>query len=453
MGAPQPETPAGMGLSGLLGRALLCLGAMLFLGFGLGLSAYHGFSSAWTLGLMVALMFILVLMARWQVRFLSKPIGQLPGGGSPPSMKELPGAWSALKQENSDLRDRLALDERLLPGLMARLEEGVLLFGVLGELEQFNPAAQRHLGLGAPLAKGMGVRQILTDPESLAAVERALGGLGSEWRLVRAARSLRARAIPFAPLGTQSGVLITLDDVTSQEALEQTRQKFISNVSHELKTPVTAIRMAAEYLQGEPLSEPAAASAASMLRSVDRLTLLLEDLSELSRIESGSLHLNPQSLLLEEVFQQVLTDLRQHPATRGLDLRGRCLARPDTRVVVDPLRLHQIVENLVSNAAKFSPAGSPVEVDVLVAEHSHVWRVRDEGPGIPEAELGRIFERFYRASTGLGKPGTGLGLAIVKHLCRLMGGEVTVQSASGFGTTFTVRLPLVPQASEALPSL
>jgi signal transduction histidine kinase len=108
---------------------------------------------------------------------------------------------------------------------------------------------------------------------------------------------------------------------------------------------------------------------------------------------------------------------------------------------VDPLRLHQVIENLVSNALKFSPSGGRVQVLVRVTDQGQTWEVSDQGQGIPEAEQGRIFERFYRAQAAKAKPGTGLGLAIVKHLCRLMGGEVTLDSRPGAGATFRVMLP------------
>ena len=425
-----------------LGRALVSLVSMLFLGFGLGMSVHKGTSILWTMGLLGTLALVLILLARWQVRPLAEPLSQLLRGTRPRSIGDLPLAWSALEQENVDLRERAAREESLLPGIMARLEEGVILFGSAGSLEQFNPAAQRHLGLGAPLAKGMPINGVFRDQEGPEAVQKAYRGLSCEWRMARAGRTLRVRAIPFAPLGSVSGVLLTLDDVTSQEALETTRQKFISNVSHELKTPVTAIRIAAENLQEENLNGPARSTAQSIMRSVDRLTLLLGDLSELSRIESGALHLAPVRLELRAFLDTLMRDLQPRGSEFGVQLALHVDAPPGTEILADPLRLHQIIENLVSNALKFSPPGGQVDLSVRITGQRQIWEVRDQGPGIPEAEQGRIFERFYRAQAAKAKPGTGLGLAIVKHLCRLMGGEVTVESRPGEGATFRVILPL-----------
>ncbi len=435
-------------------RSLVCLAATVFLGFGAGLSLHQGASLLWILGLLVTLTLVVILMARWQLRPLAEPLELLLGGTRPRSIEELPGAWSALEQENQDLKRQAGAEDWLLPGIMARLEEGVLLFGAQGRLEQFNPAAQRHLGLSAPLGKGMEVGQVIRDQEGMEVVQRAYRGFPCEWRLTRASRTLRVRAIPFAPRGTVSGVLLTLDDVTSQEALETTRQKFISNVSHELKTPVTAIRIAAENLQDEALPDLARANAQSIMRSVDRLTLLLGDVSELSRIESGALTLAPVTVDLAAFLEALLKEVDPRARACGVDLIVESEADDGTTLQTDPLRLHQILENLVSNALKFSPQGGKVVLSVQLTPQGQTWEVRDEGPGIPEAEQGRIFERFYRTPMAKAKPGTGLGLAIVKHLCRLMGGEVTVESQPGQGATFRVILPprIVPQEPAGPPS-
>jgi signal transduction histidine kinase len=449
MNEPKPQHDDGSGMPIFLGRAVICLISMLFLGFGLGMSVHQGVSLLWSAGLLGTLALVLVLMARWQVRALADPSVPVSGGPTPRVIQDLPRAWMALQRENMDLKERASREDRLLPGIMARLEEGVLLFGSSAKLEQFNPAAQRHLGLGAPLAKGMAVGEVFRDQDGPDAVQKAFGGTPCEWRLARAGRTLRVRAIPFAPLGAVSGVLLTLDDVTSQEALETTRQKFISNVSHELKTPVTAIRIAAENLQEENLDESSRSSAQSIMRSVDRLTLLLGDLSELSRIESGALHLAPVQLDLAAFLESLMNELKPRGEAYGVTLTMTTQAPERARILADPLRLHQVLENLVSNALKFSPQGGRVELAVQITNQGQIWEVRDQGPGIPEAEQGRIFERFYRAKASMAKPGTGLGLAIVKHLCRLMGGEVSVTSQPGEGATFRVILPPQVESQES----
>ena len=136
----EAQRRAGSGLPVYMSRALVSLGGMLFLGLGLGMYVHKGASLLWILGLLATLVLVLVLMARWQVATLTVPLEQLLGGTEPRAIEDLPRAWSNLERENQDLRDRAAREDSLLPGIMARLEEGVLLFGATGTLEQFNPA-------------------------------------------------------------------------------------------------------------------------------------------------------------------------------------------------------------------------------------------------------------------------------------------------------------------------
>jgi two-component system phosphate regulon sensor histidine kinase PhoR len=448
----EPREPSSSGLPVFLTRALLSMGALLVLGVGLGVSLQKSVANFWLLGLLVTVVIVALRLARWQVRFITKPLGELLDRSGPGAIQDLPRVWTAMEEENRMLRDRAAREESLLPGVMARLEEGVLLFAQRETLEQFNPSAQRHLGLGMPMAKGMPLERIFPDPDALALIRKAFAGMPGEIRLSRLGRMLRLRALPFAPQGAISGALVTLDDVTRQEALETTRQKFISNVSHELKTPVMGIRVAAENLLEEDLAEVPRANVQSLLRSVDRLTLLIEDLSELSRIESGALILRPEPVLLDDFLSALLAEM--NPSARGASIRLELDRRtPDgLRILSDPLRLQQVLENLLANAIKFSPAESVVQLALRAEGQSLVWEVRDQGPGVPEDEQGRIFERFYRSPGTRAKPGTGLGLAIVKHLCRLMGGEVMVESRAGQGATFRVRLPLQRVPDTKLPS-
>ncbi|HQL49363.1 MAG TPA: HAMP domain-containing sensor histidine kinase, partial [Holophaga sp.] len=243
----------------------------------------------------------------------------------------------------------------------------------------------------------------------------------------------------------RTGLLVTVEDVTRQEALETTRQKFISNASHELKSPTTGIRVAAEnLLDGQLVLPEGESSLRTILRAVDRMTLLLNDIAELSRIETGALHLEPEPIALEAFQEDLLEDLQPQAAALGVRMTPMVpSALQGFTFQADPLRLHQLLGNLLSNALKFSPEGGTVVLSVEREGPWLRWRVRDEGPGIAPTEQARIFERFYRSPSARGVPGTGLGLAIVKHLAGLMNGEVAVSSELGRGSTFTLSLPLV----------
>ncbi|HXC16515.1 MAG TPA: ATP-binding protein [Holophagaceae bacterium] len=349
-----------------------------------------------------------------------------------------------LEEELLALHTRAEREDQLRKGILASLREGVLVFGEDRRLLLANPGAARLLGSGSRLHEGAGLAEGFRDPESLAQLETAFGGEAVQWTLKREPRVLRVRALPFQAGLEARGVLITLDDVTRMEALETTRQKFISNASHELKTPVTAIRIAAENLQdGGSVAAEGDSSLRTIFRALEKMTLLLDDVSELSRIETGALVLEPRAMLVAGFARELLEDLEPQTRAKGVELElGLGTGVEDLRIQADPLRLHQLLENLLSNAVKFSPTGAGVRLEIAREGNLLRWTILDRGPGIPESEQARVFERFYRTSAARAVPGTGLGLAIVKHLARLMGGEITLHSESGKGAAFTFTMPL-----------
>ncbi len=363
-----------------------------------------------------------------------------------------------LGREEEELRYRLAKSERALERLQASgsrkealheallegLAEGVILLDAGHIVRRHNGAAARLLGSGSRVAEGSTLLYLFREPDTLAVIERIYGGEESEWLLNRPPRTLRLRGLPFALPGQAPGALITVHDVTRQETLETTRQKFISNVSHELKTPVAGIRLAAENLQaGHMVTAEGESSLASILRASERMSLILQDVAELSRIETGALKLETLDLEAEGFTRQVAADFALPARSRQIKLEvdlGASVA--GLKIKADPLRLHQLLDNLISNALKFSPEGSTIRLSLAREGAWLAWTVRDQGPGIALNEQGRIFERFWRSERMRGIPGTGLGLSIAKHLARLMEGEVAVVSEFGKGAAFTVRLPL-----------
>jgi signal transduction histidine kinase len=361
-------------------------------------------------------------------------------------LRTLPRAWSALKEENLLLRTRAEAEDQIRRQILTHLNTGVVLLDQDQTIRLYNPSAQTILGTSSSLGIGDPSVMAFREPESLRNLDQACRGAAMEWTLKRNPRSLRVRAIPFeAPLQASAHpwVLVTLDDITRQEALETTRQKFIANASHELKTPVTGIRIAVENLQEGALVLPEGeTSLRIILRAVQRMTMLLEDISELSRIETGALRLEPRPLRLGAFVHDSLENTRPQAlaANVSVDL-DLAPGLEELAFQADPLRLVQLLDNLLSNAIKFSPSGSTVTVKVNREGPWLAWSVADHGPGISEKDAERIFERFYRAPSVRGIPGTGLGLAIVKHLAVLMRGEVDLHTELGKGSTFIFRLP------------
>jgi two-component system sensor histidine kinase SenX3 len=245
---------------------------------------------------------------------------------------------------------------------------------------------------------------------------------------------------PTSGEATPIGALALVEENTERRRLEQVRRDFVANISHELRTPVGALGLLAETIQDEPDIDTVRRLAGRMVAEADRVADTIEDLLELSRIEFGD-ETHIDQLVVDAVVGEATSRLAAAAAQHGVELRrtgtDSCLILGDRRQLVSA------VYNLVDNAVKFSPAGADVEVQVEELIDGVRIAVRDRGPGIPSSDLDRIFERFYRVDRARSRDtgGTGLGLAIVRHVAANHGGEVTVRSEEGVGTTFALRLP------------
>jgi signal transduction histidine kinase len=375
------------------------------------------------------------------------------GGVGEADWGDLPRVWSDMGRENIALKERASREGQMHRNVMASLNMGVVLMDPRGQIVSHNPAAQHLLGSNLQVFLKGTASGLLNDPESLAMLDRAFKGGTGEWSRSRGGRTLSLYAAPLDTGAGQAqqaqggpatqGILLVIQDITQQEALEQTRQKFISNASHELKTPVTSIRFAAENLMDDGWVPPEGEENVKIiLRNVDRMVLLLNDITELSRIETGALKLVFDSVGVEAFLKEALLGAEPLAKHKKVGLRLEIEAGlGDRTFIADPLRLNQLLENLLSNAIKFSPESSAVLLRARLDDQWIVFSVTDNGPGISPVDSPRIFERFYRSQSARGVPGTGLGLAIVKHLSRIMGGEVGFNSSPGKETTFFVRLP------------
>jgi two-component system phosphate regulon sensor histidine kinase PhoR len=232
-------------------------------------------------------------------------------------------------------------------------------------------------------------------------------------------------------------------DVTEMRRLESMRRDFVANVSHELRTPVTAIRSAAETLQTGRPDDPAMLDlfVGIIERNAARLQDLVEDVLDLSRIESRELRLSFEPLELGAVYGQVLSLFKERADRKGIDLVNEA-SDLLLRVRADRRALEHVLTNLVDNAVKYCGKGVCVRMGAVEQGGNVLLFVADDGPGIEARHLPRIFERFYRVDAGRSRElgGTGLGLSIVKHLVEAMGGSVQVESSPGEGTTFSFTL-------------
>lgn len=239
--------------------------------------------------------------------------------------------------------------------------------------------------------------------------------------------------------------LFVIHDITKQKKLEMVRKDFVANVSHELRTPLSVIKGYVETLVDDhreiPL-EDRDRFLRTIQRHTERLNSLLEDLLTLSRLESINPGLRRESTELSPLIAGIVEDYRARPSSA----QHRLAFTVDPAIgslLIDPLKITQVFENLCDNALKYTPPGSQIDLCARRLDHEVEVSVKDNGPGIPEADVPHIFERFYRVDKGRSreKGGTGLGLSIVKHIVQLHQGRVWVESIPGKGTTFYFSLP------------
>jgi two-component system phosphate regulon sensor histidine kinase PhoR len=258
---------------------------------------------------------------------------------------------------------------------------------------------------------------------------------------------VRAELLEVEP----GGLLVVFYDVTDLRRLETLRRDFVANASHELRTPVTSIRSAVETLLSMPPGEAEARTRffGIVERNAERLQQLIEDLLDLSKIESRELELSSEPTNVRGVGERTLALFAERAAKTNTTLVLE-IPRDLPEAQADPRALEQVLFNLLDNAIKYCP-GSTVTLGADADEGHVALFVRDTGPGIEAKHIDRLFERFYRVDAGRSRQlgGTGLGLAIVKHLSEAMGGAVEVTSTVGAGTRFILHLPF----AEAAPPL
>jgi two-component system, OmpR family, phosphate regulon sensor histidine kinase PhoR len=367
-----------------------------------------------------------------------------------PEADELADLALALNRMASELGERIdqVADERDRAGqILAALESGVLLLDTEGGLRYANPAGRAWLGLG-DFTPGEPARRILGVPEVMRLVDEATAS-GRSGRTEIALvfperRTLSVRATPLTERGGSAGVVVTMVDLTSRRRVEVLRRDFVANASHELKTPVAAIRVLAEGLDSAIDDDPDRARdfLARIGTEAERLERLVADLLDLSRVERGTLAVEPVDMvgLVKDVAGRYVARAVQHGIELSTDLQ------PDVVMRGDRAQLELLVSNLVDNALRYTEPGGTVCLRLSAAGEQVRIQVADTGQGIPSGELPRVFERFYRIDKARDRQsgGTGLGLAIVRHVAESHGGEVVVESELRRGSTFTATLPANP---------
>lgn len=348
------------------------------------------------------------------------------------------------------LTQRVQMERReqsQLRAIMASMQEALVVVDPSGTIILSNPSSQQLLGM-APSPEGLPLVAACRSPELVQLVQDTQEGGQSRRMELRAPpvapRVVSAEATPWKIDNAMQGVVVVGYDLTPQSEIDDMQREFVANVSHELKTPLTAIRGYAEILQSGALADPDNAGnfVTIIVRNAEQMQLMVDDLLRLSKLEAGRIQIVMEELSLADVIAEVLMRFRMRIEEKNLkwdvDVAQTDIIRSDRRMLI------HIINNLVDNAIKYSREGDQIRIRARRDNGYWVLQVSDTGIGMAHEELPRVFERFWRADRSRTRAtgGTGLGLAIVKQLVTQLRGTVMVTSAEGSGSQFTVKLPV-----------
>ena len=384
-----------------------------------------------------------LLAALWVVVSLCWGVATMRGERSQPPSP--PAASEATAQKLRELESQRQQAQAILDSMV----EGVVALTREGQILWLNGSAQRLLKLSSDQAAGKRLTELVRHTELDEMIKEVLTQRRPASREIQTfsprEQVMRFQATPCEGGASDAALVLMAQDVTEVRRLEGLHREFAANVSHELKTPLTSIKSLTETLLTGALED--AQNNRRFVSMIDqdatRLTRLIDDLLELSQMESKASPLNLQPVNLRSLIESLLPMFQQPMQERQITME--VMIPSDTpQVQADPDRLRQVFVNLIDNAVKFNTPNGRVSIRAQIFKAQIRILVEDAGVGIPEQDLPRIFERFYRVDKARSRElgGTGLGLAIVKHLVELHHGTVEVESRLGSGSTFTITLPL-----------
>ena len=406
-------------------------------------------SRQWVLAGGLATLLLVGLLSRNLARFWTRPVARLQetlaavGRGEIGSRASFEGSGALASVGRSVDEAAARIEERVaelsrersdLRSMFDELEDGVAQVDREGLIVRSNRSFEAWIG--RPDLVGERIGTLLRDPDNLVAVHAAIAGRAAANESAIGRHTVRLTASP-----DERGALIVLRDLTRTRQLEAMRRDFVANVSHELKTPLTSIRGFAEAIEGESEPDLTRGFASRITANAGRMQALVDDLLDLSKIESGVWTPEPVEVDLSAIARETWDVLDPRPREAGVSLD---LQVPnDHTIFADPDALRHILRNLLDNAIRYAPSGSMVRVGVAREATVDRVTVQDDGPGIPSGHIERVFERFYRVEAARSREagGTGLGLSIVKHMTAAHGGDVGIDSEVGQGTCVWFTLP------------
>lgn len=374
----------------------------------------------------------------------------LPADGTGDTLEAL---GSSLNQTAArlDRTIRTLTEERnLSSAILGSMVEGVAVVNAAERLVFTNPGFASILGLDVPPVAGSSLLEVVRQTELIGAVRRVLAGeprVESEISTGTLRQHFFAATVASVRAGDTSGAVIVLHDITELRKLERIRRDFVANVSHEFRTPLTAIQGFAETLIAGALDDPQNRGRFLniILEHARRLARLTEDLLKLSQMDADRLEIEINPVKVSQLVESCYETARHRAAEKELTLTlapGLSQNLPD--VAGDARRLQEVLQNLLDNAIQYTLPGGKIVLSAELKNGSVVFTVSDTGIGIPTADQPRIFERFYRVDAARSREagGTGLGLAIAKHLIEVHGGRIWVESEVGVGSRFHFSVPL-----------
>jgi len=425
------------------------------------------------IGALAGALLVIASLSLWLARSITKPLSdiaqttrQLASDRSTAPIKTtaqdevglLTAALNDLADQLHTKIDELSEDRAQLLAMLTSMVEGVMVLDYRSHVLQINPALERMFGVSRTEARGRPCAELFRHQELNDLVMSSLRSRTNHEGEIILPLTGRCLHIEVSVAGgeheNEACVVLVFHDMTELRRLENIRKDFVANVSHELRTPLTSIKGYVEALLDGAKDDPVASAQFLdiILKQSDRLNLIIEDLLELSKIESGRILLKEEPLDLRPIIDRALSTIKPIADKNG----HRLVSSIDERippVAGDEGRLMQVLTNLLDNAVKYTPAGGTIIVDsrlVTGAEAAGTsdgaieLTVSDTGIGIPEQDRPRVFERFYRVDKARSRElgGTGLGLAIVKHIVEGHGGQVWVEANHPHGSKFVVRLPI-----------
>ncbi|MFA5604657.1 MAG: ATP-binding protein [Dehalococcoidales bacterium] len=366
--------------------------------------------------------------------------------GSSDESGQLARAFNEMSLKIKQMIEKISADKAELSTILENMTDGIIMTDRDGNVTLINTACLKILNIEDTVTTAKPLIEVFRDHQLNEILKQCLNTgkqQTTQFESIALKKFIQAIAIPISSDGL-NGALILLQDLTELRSLQTTRRELIGNISHEFRTPLAGIKAMTQTLQDGATRDPVAAKdfLNRIEDEVDRLTQMVSELTELSRIESGKVELKTEIVDINKLIEEVLLQLKPQADRQKLALKCK-FESGQLPVKADRERIRQVIINLIHNAIKFSTSGKTITALSSKQGVFAVIEISDEGIGISKDDLSHIFERFYKADKSRSGQGTGMGLAIAKHLVRAHGGTISATSEEGKGTTITFTLPLV----------